>query len=199
MPLGRQEAGWDPYETTMRAVPAMQRLHALIPAGDEWYETSRHLALWTYLHALEASEPYAKLADLLDVANGGSTYVLRFPDVPYGRARSGGTRTTRPQRHDEKVKELRRLASAADLSNVLGPLDEVWDRDLRNAVFHADYSIHGAETRIPRIDRSYTHDEIQTLVNQGLASHEALALLRRMYRRSYAEPVTLPIRWRRRG
>jgi hypothetical protein len=55
-----QEAGWDPYETTLRAVPAMQTLHSLIPEGDEWYETSRHLALWTYGHVIEASEPYAR-------------------------------------------------------------------------------------------------------------------------------------------
>lgn len=195
--VGVQEAGWDPYQTTIRAVPAMMKLHALIPSGDEWHETSRHLALWTYLHAVEASEPYAMLADLLDVAGGGWAYGIRFPEVPYGRTRANGTRATRPQRHDEKMKELRRLAAVADLSGVLEPLDEVWDRELRNAVFHADYSIHGSETRIPSLGRRYTHEEIQTLVNRGLACHEALALLRRMYRGSFTEPVCIPIRWRR--
>lgn len=195
---GVQDAGWDPYETTVRAIPAMMKLHALIPPGDEWYETSRHLALWTYLHAIEASEPYAMLADLLDIAAGGWAYGIRFPGLPYGSARPDGTRATRPQRRDEKVKELRRLAAAADLSDVLGPLDEVWDRELRNAVFHADYSIHGSETRIPTLGRRYTHQEIETLVNRGLACHETLALLRRTYRESYTEPATIPIRWRRR-
>jgi hypothetical protein len=49
--VGVQDAGWDPYETTVRAIPAMMKLHAHIPAGDEWTETPRHLALWRYLHA----------------------------------------------------------------------------------------------------------------------------------------------------
>jgi hypothetical protein len=35
---------------------AMVRLHAQIPDGDEEYETSRHLALWTYGHTIEVSE-----------------------------------------------------------------------------------------------------------------------------------------------
>jgi hypothetical protein len=193
-----QEAGWDPYETTLRAVPAMQKLHALIPEGDEWYETSRHLALWTYGHVVEASEPYAMLADLLDIAGGGSSLGVRFPDVPLRPARAGELRPpTRPQRHDEKMTELRRLADAAGLQDVLIPLDEVWDRKLRNAVFHADYSIHGSETRIPAEGTRYAHDELQNLVNKALAYHEALAVLRRIYRLGYREPVTIPIFWRR--
>jgi hypothetical protein len=102
-----QEAGWDPYETTLRAVPAMQKLHALIPEGDEWHEMSRHLALWTYGHVVEASEPYAMLADLLDIAGGGSFQGIRFPDVPLRQARAGELRPpARPQRRDEKMTEL---------------------------------------------------------------------------------------------
>lgn len=42
-----QDAGWDPYETTLRAVPGMEKLHASMPEGDEHYETARHLALWS--------------------------------------------------------------------------------------------------------------------------------------------------------
>jgi hypothetical protein len=137
------------------------------------------------------------LADLVDIAGGGRALGFRFPDLPYGRERADGTRATRPQRRDEKMTELRRLAGVANMEDVIAPLDEVWDRDLRNAVFHADYSIHGGETRIPVFGRRYNHEEIQTLVNRGFAYHESLALLRRMYRKSYTEPATIPIRWRR--
>jgi len=192
-----QEAGWDPYETTLRAVPAMQKLHVLIPEGDEWYETSRHLALWTYGHVVEASEPYAMLADLLDIAGGGYFQGTRFP-VPLRRPRQAELRPPmRPQRRDEKVTELRRLAEAADLQDVLTPLDEVWDRQLRNAVFHADYTIHGGETRIPAEGKRYTHAELDTLINHALAYHEALAVLRKIYRLAYREPATIPIFRRR--
>src|SRR5439155_7785245 len=46
----------------------------------------------------------------------------------FRRARQGELRPpTRPQRHDEKMIELRRLADAAGLQDVLAPLDDVWD------------------------------------------------------------------------
>lgn len=64
MPLGVQEAGWGPYETTTRAVPAMQRLHALIPAGDEWNETPRHL----FESPLRSSAAGLYLRQLLQIA-----------------------------------------------------------------------------------------------------------------------------------
>jgi hypothetical protein len=84
----------------------------------------------------------------------------------------------RPQRFlDEKLPELERLAEAAGEPGVLDPIREVWDRDLRNAVFHADYSIHGSKTRIPGKGKSYSHDETQTLVNRALAYHGALAVI----------------------
>jgi hypothetical protein len=193
-----QDAGWDPYETTLRAVPAMQKLHALIPAGDEWSDVSRHLALWTWGHVIEASEPYAMLADLLHIAGGGYFQGNRFPDVPVRRPTAEDPHPpTRPQRFDEKLKELQRLAREADLEAVLAPIDEVRDRILRNAVFHADYTLHGPETRVPSESRTYAPEDIERLVNQGLAYHSALAVLRRSYRLAYEEPTLVTQRWRR--
>jgi hypothetical protein len=115
-----QDAGWDPYETTLRAVPAMVDLHELIPTGDQDYETSRHLALWTYGHILEASEPPAMLADLLHIADGGWFTPLRFADVPWRKPRAGEDEFDVPKRpmrfQDEKflpcpVERLRSLTS----------------------------------------------------------------------------------------
>lgn len=189
-----QDAGWDPYETTLRAVPLMEQLHAHIPEADEHYETSRHLALWTYGHIIEASEPYAILGDMLDIAGGGWFMApSRFPDVPIRRPREGESESMiprRPQRFlDEKLPELERLADAIGDPGVLDPIREVWDRDLRNAVFHADYTIHGSETRIPSRSKRYTHEEIQTLVNRALAYHHALSIMHRAHVESYTEPV----------
>jgi hypothetical protein len=191
-----QDAGWDPYETTLRAIPAILQLHALIPEGEEYYEMSRHLALWTYGHIIEASEPYAILGDMLDIAGGGwFKGAMRFPDLPARRQREGESPLQvpkRPQRFlDEKLPELERLAEAIGESGVLDPIREVWDRDLRNAVFHADYSIHGGETRIPAKGKRYSHDELQTLVNLALAYHNALAVIHEVHIQSYTEPVAV--------
>ncbi len=193
-----QDAGWFPYDTTVRAIPAMMQLHAVIPDGDEYYETSRHLALWTYGHVIEASEPYSILADMLDIAAGGwFKGGLRFPDVQVRRLRGEETEWSvpkRPQRFlDEKLPELERLANAAGLPEILEPISEIWDRDLRNGVFHADYTIHGGETRIPRLGRVYSHEEIQTLVNRALAYHTAVEVLQLSYARSYTEPVSVRV------
>jgi hypothetical protein len=120
---GLQDPGWDPYESTLRAIPAIIALREQIP------------------------------------------------EVPIHRSRP----------------ELERLADAAHQPDVMEPIREIWDYDLRNAVFHADYSLYGGEVRIPRRGAS-THDEIMTLVNRAIAYQEALAALVESYRRGYDEP-----------
>jgi hypothetical protein len=183
-----QDPGWDPYESTLRAIPAMIALHEELPEGSAHFETARHLQLWTYGHIIEASEPYAILADMLDIANGGFFKPFRFPPVPINRAgRNQPAGPTRPQFFREKLSELERLANEAQEPGILDPIHEIWDYDLRNAVFHADYSLHGAEVRIPR-RAAYTHEEIMALVNSAIAYHEALAVLIRGHRRGYDEP-----------
>lgn len=133
---------------------------------------------------------------MLDIAGGGWFQgAQRFPDLPLRQPRQGQLAWQvphRPQRVlDEKLPELERLSEAIGEPGVLGPIREVWDRDLRNAVFHADYVIHGSETRIPAKNQTYTHDEIQTLVNRALAYHFALSLLHRGHIDAYTEPVAV--------
>jgi hypothetical protein len=138
---GVQDAGWDPYESTLRAIPAVIALHEQLPKGPEHFETARHLQLWTYGHIIEASEPYAIIADMLDIANGGFFKPYRFPPVPIYKARPNQPAPpTRPQFFREKLPKLERLADAAQLPVSIEPIREIWDYDLRNAVFHADYS-----------------------------------------------------------
>ncbi len=71
-------------------------------------------------------------------------------------------------------------------------MKEAWNRELRNAIFHADYSLHGPEVRTIRPLRSYAHDDVMTLVNKALAYHEAMSALRRLQIESYTEPVEIP-------
>jgi hypothetical protein len=69
-------------------------------------------------------------------------------------------------------------------------LKEAWDRDLRNAIFHSDYSVHGPEVRFKKdgYPHAYGHEEILTLVNRALAYFDALEFLHAHYIGSYAEP-----------
>src|SRR5262249_55543522 len=72
---GIQVPGWDPFDTTSRAIPALLAVQQTIRDFDP----PRHLHLWLYAHILEASEPYEILANLVDVPTGGRFQVDRFP------------------------------------------------------------------------------------------------------------------------
>lgn len=176
---GLQDPGWDPYETTLEAIPVLVEAHSKIadPAA------SRHLELWIYGHILEASEPYELLFNLVEVA-GGSHYAwgTNFPPKPSGVPQSPG----------EKIGRIQQAAEKAGVPSVAKPLCELWDRELRNAIFHADYSVYGGEVRILQPPRTYSHEEIITIVSRAIAYHGALASLYGWYIESYGEPKQIP-------
>jgi hypothetical protein len=94
-----------------------------------------------------------------------------------------------------KIDRLGRAAKAVGMSDVVTPMQEIWDRDLRNAIFHADYSIYGGEVRFKKngIPSAYAHDQIMTLVNRALAYFMALRWLRSHHIGSYTEPKEIPV------
>jgi len=175
---GMQDAGWDPYETTVRAINAIREIHGQIKG-----EANRHLALWLYGHIMEASEPYEFIGNLIDVAVGGRFNVERFPPHPNGA----------PLSPETKIARLEEQATAAGMRTVILPMRESWNREFRNAIFHADYSLYGSEVRTIRPPRKYGDDQVMTLVNRALAYHEAISILRTTHIQSYTEPVTIPI------
>lgn len=169
-----QDPGWDPYETTLQGIPALKNASDAV----ESYEASRHLALFMYCHIYEASEPYELLSNLIDVATGGRFKTQRFP------------RSIMPTR---KIERLAKQAADAGMPSVAVPFVEVWDRHLRNAVFHADYALYGNEVRIMNPRKSYSKNEVSTLINRALAYHEALSHLYRNSIKSYTEPKRIPV------
>jgi hypothetical protein len=176
---GVQGPGWDPYETTLRAIPALVKVHEQIKE----LEPARHLQLWIYGHILEASEPYELLMNLIHVANGGRFGIDRFPPRSSGRPLSPG----------EKIDEIKKASYAAGIPEVAAPLIEIWNRDFRNAIFHADYTLHGGEVRTVRPTNVYAHDQVMTLVNRAIAYHDALAGLYRVHIESYSESKIIKV------
>jgi hypothetical protein len=160
---GMQDAGWDPFESSLEAIGQMRAVHA----QAESYLAKRHLELWLFGHIVEASEPYEMLSNLIAISQGDTFKIIRFPP-----------RNRRPQSPGEKIDQLEQAATTAGLPGVVSPMREVWDRDLRNAIFHSDYSVHGPEVRFRKDSHAhaYGHEEIMTLVNRALeiAMHSAL-------------------------
>lgn len=174
---GSQDAGWDPYETTVRAIPALLKVHD----GIQEFEAARHLQLWIYGHIMEASEPYELLANLIDVSNGGQFLTQRFPPNTRGNYLPPG----------KKIARIREMAKAIGMSGITTPLRECWNRFFRNAIFHADYVLDGGDVRTIRPTHIYSQQEVSTLVNRTLAYHEALKVLKSYHISSYTEPKTI--------
>ena len=172
---GAMDAGWDPFETTLQAIPSVIDLEN---KAEDW-QARRHLQLWIYGHILEASEPYELLANLLAVA-GGSHY-------------SWSTNFPAPQRSPgSKIDRIEQIAKKAMLPDTICPLKEIWDRNLRNAIFHSDYTLIGEQVRIMEPPRSYPNEEIMQLVNRAIAYHGAWVALLQYHIESYKKPVEIP-------
>ena len=170
---GLSDAGWDPYETTLEAVPMMIEVMENLDSAI----AQRHLSLWIYLHIIEASEPYEILANLLGVIAGERFHISRFP--PRGK---------KPQSPGEKIAKLEAMADPLGLTNALVPLKEAWNRGLRNAIGHSDYTVHGPELRTIRPTGSYSRDELFSQIASGVAYQAALSTLYEYHVAAYTEP-----------
>lgn len=177
---GMQDAGWDPYETTLEALESMRKLHDL---GRDDPTGQRHLELWTYGHIVEASAPYDLLANMVAVAAGQRYRTNHFPDRQSGAPMSPG----------EKIARLEQMGQQCGIAGVAAPIREVWNREFRNSVFHADYTLYGSEVRTIRPMRTYDHDAVMTLINRALAYQESIKVLRTFHISSYTEPVVIPV------
>lgn len=176
---GLQDAGWDPFESTKEAIQSVSE-HFSHVGG----QLQSHLSLWVYGHILEASEHYEVLHNMVSIAAGGAFNTDCFRALRQSdRQPSPGT----------KIAALKVAAMALGLGATFDLLQETWDRNLRNAIFHSDYSVHGPEVRIRHPPGHYTHDETMTLINRALAYHQAIVTLHDFYISSYAEPELIDV------
>lgn len=172
-----QGPGWDAFETTVQAVEAIVELVNRTPD----FVSARHLKLWLWGHIVEASAPYEQLARLLATQAGQRPRVTHFPADERGR----------PQSPWRKIEFLEAEGQRLGFERLGEPLREIWDGPLRNAVFHADYSLYGGEVRIVGLD-AYAHEKVERLVARANAYHDALRLLRDAHIQSYDQPKRIP-------
>ena len=174
---GMQDEGWEPYDTTVDVIAAATRLHNA--AEDRL--AARHLSLWIYGHIVEAAAPYEMLANLIKVAQGERARITWLPDEG-GRALSPG----------RKIELVGRWADEIGNQAARHLLERVWNRKLRNAVFHADYTLHGSEIRLIGDGAVISLEEFAELSGRAHAYHDAIIGLRRYYRGLYTEPKRVP-------
>jgi hypothetical protein len=130
---------------------------------------------------MEADEPYELLANLVRVAGGGRFHVGCFPTKDGRRPGPG-----------KKISALQQMAAERGLTGAFDALSETWDRNLRNAAFHADYTITRDSLRILDPPTRYSWERFDALINNALAYHTALSTLyQKVHVASYTEPSPL--------
>ncbi|MCJ7804216.1 hypothetical protein MUP35_00575 [Patescibacteria group bacterium] len=174
--MGIQGPGEDPYENSLETIDALMEIEKKIEG-----RAKLNVFLWVYGHIIESSEPYEIIANLLHVC-AGETY--RTFNYPYKKTNYG----YRPQSPTAKINHLEKLAEVVKMPFVLEPIKEIFDKNLRNAVFHSDYSVYKGEVFINEPRRIYSKGEVLILINKALAYHEAMKNLIKSYTKSYNKP-----------
>jgi hypothetical protein len=120
--------------------------------------------------------PYELLGNLAQISVGHPAVMDPFRDL-----------RTRPS-PGEKIAAIADWADAAGNQAVAYLLPQIWDRELRNAIFHSDYSIHGAEVRLPALGQARSLEELAVVSGKAAAYHDGVLGVRRYHLESYAEP-----------
>lgn len=61
------------------------------------------------------------------------------------------------------------LAQNINMEKAVEPMIEVFDKELRNSIFHSDYVIYGKDIRTPESKNIYERSYVITLINKALA------------------------------
>jgi hypothetical protein len=117
---------------------------------------------------------------------GGRWNINNFPDRIRGNYR-------KPQSVSEKIKKLEHLAENINMPEVMFSFKDIFDRELRNAVFHSDYSLFKGEVRIKNPKRTYSNQEITDLFNKAVAHFVIISELIKVFIISYEKPRVIPI------
>lgn len=178
---GIQSSDDDPYENSIETIDTLMGLEKKIKG-----RARINIFLWVYGHIIESSEPYEIISNLLNICLGQGYRLFNFP---YIKTRYG----FRPQYPFEKISYLEKLARKAKTPFVLEPIKEILDRDLRNAIFHSDYSVNRGEVIINKPQKIYSEEETLALLNKSLAYHETIKNLISLYTKSYNKPRKIKV------
>lgn len=179
---GIQSSREDPYENSVLTFDGFMGLKNKLRGNIRM-----NLMLWLYGHILESSEPYEIIANLLSICAGGRYRLFNFPKKEY---RPKLYRSLYPY---EKIEHLDKLSKKANIINATTPIKEFYDRDLRNAIFHANYSVDNGEVILTDPQKMYSRVRTLVLINQALAYHEVIKNLVNSYIESYSESKIIPV------
>lgn len=167
------DAGWDAFETLEDIFESYSQAKSKIQyIGD----ARAHFTLFLYGIILESSEIYDKLANLLNVIEG-KRYTANYFN-----------QSSKPL---DKINHLK--SRGKKLGYDFSFFDEFFDNQLRNAVFHADYTLYEREVRIFHPIHVYTENDILKKINWAQAYFEVFQKLVTNHKKSYVETKEIPV------
>lgn len=187
---GMEDGAWDPIVESTALVDDLSRLSSDALDAEKYPhpdKTQARLALLSYCHVMEADFFYHVLANLARVRNGAKYDMEPFRDPERTRKQR-----QMPPRLGDKVQRVNELAAKVGVDTA-SIFSEIHNRDIRNAVFHADYTltetefrmVHGAHGlhRAKRVPL----DELSAIVHRGLSFYSAIMALHRTTRHRLSE------------
>lgn len=175
---GLQLTDHDPYENSIKTIDSIMDLEKKMKGHEK-----ANIFLWVYGHIIEASEPYETIANMLNILNGQGYRPWNFPKKKINHGKDYIN-----QSPSEKIRYLEKMATSLGMPDVLLPIKDILDRDLRNAVFHSDYAVSQGDVILSDPSHIYSHEEILKLANKALAYHEVIKNMISGYRERYTKP-----------
>jgi hypothetical protein len=187
---GMEDAGWDTFENTIEGIAGAYKAAKVLHG-----EQRLNIMLWAYGQVVEASDHYEIIANMVNIAGSEPYRAWNFPKKKAPTKKNPSA--MRAQTPNEKILVIRALCKKFDLPDYSAPFSEVLDKELRNAIYHSDYSVYEGMVRIREgkvgFPVEYSQDETRKLLNEALALHEVIKKLYEGYIASYTEPKIIDV------
>lgn len=189
---GIEDQGWDPIVESAALIEDLDKLstESLDPEKFKHPERTRaRLALLSYCHLTEADFFYHVLANLARLRAGDKYNMAPFFDLRQQRKNR-----TVPPSLSSKIHRVNELSAKVDV-DTKSLFEEIYYKDIRNSVFHADYTITDTEFRMldglyknskGYLAHSVTFAELDSILRRSFAFYSAVMALHRRARRQLA-------------
>jgi hypothetical protein len=199
---GIQDSDWDPWYESQATLDDLRNLASLELPPEQFPHAERtrmRLALLSYCHLTEMDLPYALVANLLSLRLGKKYNVSPFRDL----AVPARSKKLRPfpkliaPSPGKKIVRIKQLSQGAKLRQVGEVFEEIYDNEIRNSVYHSDYTLTNKEFRMlsgNRLSKTAKHlspvvqlSELNELITDAFAFYSALFALYDRCRRSFTD------------
>jgi len=199
-PTGIQAEGWDPLVESTELVNDLLALSRMDLPPDRFADLDRtraRLALISYCHLTEVDFFYELIFNLLRVWCGERFLMTPFRDLAKPmKQKSGLFQKYLPPSPGKKIGRIREWAQKAGLPDLNAVWDEIHYGDIRNSVFHADYTLTTTEFRMMKGRYSPSKgyltpvvplNDLQTIFTRTFAFYSALLAHHRRARMAFAD------------